>query len=562
MLKFIFSLNLKIFNLFLEDLNFEGFLLLDSLSKNNYKFKILNFNLDIYCIEIFFKNQKIIIKNLFNFIKVSKNNLCKYFNLKKINKLPKLYLKLDKDKNIFIKLNRKNSFFKKGYKYDKIILRFVKHELKILLQIFLNFEKFLLLININIINQNVYTISGLSYNYFYKKCNNFNISKNIKENVDLYVRSSYFGGRCEVFGNPDNDKNIYYVDYKGMYNQCMLEKFPVGEGSFLWDLKEINKIGFYDITYLSNDLEIPILPHKNNIDNKLMFTNGENRGIFWHEEINLFLKSGGVLIKIHSAYVFEQNDFVFTKFLQNLNSIKNNNLNYYKIVKNVVNSLYGRLGMKKQKTSTLITKNESLLKDKKFLKTIVNVSTLNDYIIINYNKDLIKINENNFNSFDHNYNSNNVIYASIIASKARIKLYNTIIYLKTLGAKILYCDTDSVYYEHNNEIFIENTTKSAFKIKDAVFVSPKSYCIKYFNLQEKIVLKGFSTKKIKFNNIKTNFYKNKNIKIQIVIKKKSNFKLQILKKNYILRLENYNKRIFNKSKKNTTPYLYKKGVYI
>jgi hypothetical protein len=118
---------------------------------------------------------------------------------------------------------------------------------------------------------------AISHKLFYSKYNNFNIKEKINIEEDIYIRKSYFGGRCEVFGNSNINEHIKYYDFSGMYGQCMLENFHTGE-SFFNIPNNLDAPGFYNIDYKSNFSNFPVLPnHKNN---KLMFSNGIKNGTF------------------------------------------------------------------------------------------------------------------------------------------------------------------------------------------------------------------------------------------------------------------------------------------
>ena len=86
------------------------------------------------------------------------------------------------------------------------------------------------------------------------------------------MRKSYFGGRCEVFGNPFKNEKTHYFDFSGMYEQCMLQKFPIGDGFFKYENLSYKKIGFHCIKFKS-DMEYPVLPHHSE-NGKLIFSNG------------------------------------------------------------------------------------------------------------------------------------------------------------------------------------------------------------------------------------------------------------------------------------------------
>jgi hypothetical protein len=87
---------------------------------------------------------------------------------------------------------------------------------------------------------------------------------------------AYYGGRCEVYGNPYNSDFIFHYDFTGMYAQCMKEKIGFGEFTVREHDFNITRPGFYYIEFNSN-MEIPVLPIHDTLDNnKLIFANGNN----------------------------------------------------------------------------------------------------------------------------------------------------------------------------------------------------------------------------------------------------------------------------------------------
>jgi hypothetical protein len=80
---------------------------------------------------------------------------------------------------------------------------------------------------------------------------------------------AYYGGRCEVFGNPKN-KIVHYFDFSGMYAQCMKELFPLGKKYFTKENLSIYNRGFHSVKIKVNDY-LPFLPYKGN---KLLFPSG------------------------------------------------------------------------------------------------------------------------------------------------------------------------------------------------------------------------------------------------------------------------------------------------
>jgi hypothetical protein len=127
------------------------------------------------------------------------------------------------------------------------------------------------------LKKNSLSSPSMAHKLFYLKYNKYNIEKNIKLSHDNFIRKSYFGGRCEVYGNPQNNETIKYFDFSGMYAQCMLETFHLGEANYT-NPKEIKEPGFYNIDYESNIDYLPVLPTHYN--SKLMFVNGRGNGTF------------------------------------------------------------------------------------------------------------------------------------------------------------------------------------------------------------------------------------------------------------------------------------------
>jgi hypothetical protein len=97
--------------------------------------------------------------------------------------------------------------------------------------------------NINL--DKVYSAPSLSLKIFDHYFNNNRISFNTKNNFDSFIRPSYFGGRCEVYGNPYDSEKIFHFDFSGMYAQCMLQKFCFGNYKILKKPNNIETPGFY-----------------------------------------------------------------------------------------------------------------------------------------------------------------------------------------------------------------------------------------------------------------------------------------------------------------------------
>jgi hypothetical protein len=62
-------------------------------------------------------------------------------------------------------------------------------------------------------------------------------------------------------------------------------------------------------------MNIPVLPFRSE-EGKLLFPNGVWRGVYWYEELMLFLEEGGKINKIHKIIKFEKKGKPFMEFVE------------------------------------------------------------------------------------------------------------------------------------------------------------------------------------------------------------------------------------------------------
>lgn len=181
---------------------------------------------------------KEICKNFLNFKKKTfPETFIKFENLEFIGPIPELkYFLSNEDYDEFL-LSHKIFNFKSD------IINFCSEEALIVQKILSLFKLMLKFLKINILDVN--SISSLSYKIFTKKFNNFNLILHSTRIFDKMLRPSYFGGRCEVYGNSREREKIYHFDFSGMYGQCMLQKFPFGTYKVYTQIYEVEDVGFY-----------------------------------------------------------------------------------------------------------------------------------------------------------------------------------------------------------------------------------------------------------------------------------------------------------------------------
>jgi len=105
----------------------------------------------------------------------------------------------------------------------------------------------------------------------------------------------------------------------------------------------------------------------------------------------------------------------------------------------MINSLYGRMGMNFLKDETIIIDEKDFLFYQK-KENIKNFKKINKIIIMTIEKDIYK------------KSKSNIIMASCITSKARIKLYKAQKDVVNNGGRVLYSDTDSIFASYKRDV--------------------------------------------------------------------------------------------------------------
>lgn len=560
----IVKINPSDVDIFTHNINFDGILIIDSLSSNRIRFEWFIRNLDIYWIDIFFLNIKIKIRCSYKIIPLSIKKLGKILNIEKqifpykFSSIENLNYKGSCPDIVYfnnLTTDEYHEYALQNFYFDFKILsiNYCFNDLKILTKILSEL--------INIINEwgenilkNSFSFSSIAYKIFEKKFDRcFVCSKKLKINEYEYAKKSYFGGRCEVFGNPQNNQIIHYFDFKGMYAECMKNNFPVGKGMFKTNKLNINEIGLHCVEVFS-EMSYPILPFHQN--KKLLFPNGKFIGIFTHIELNYFLQNNGKILNHFSSFVFKTEEKVFKNYVEQFIQLREKGTFYKMFGKIMNNGLYGSFALNVDDEETIVVFNEEEFNAYLNNTNVVSWKKLNNCIIL-------KILKNNLSKkFLDKKNKwteekRNVIYASYISSYARIKLHKGFQEILKNNGKLYYCDTDSFFagFDKNYLNCEMGELKWSEIFDDAVFISPKFYYLKKNNL-EKSAIKGINLNTHSFEKIKTNFYNNEE---NILFQNQLNFskKNYELTQNYItktLNINNYEKRIFINNKKETLPY--------
>lgn len=543
--------NLKVVEVYTHNINFDGFILIEYFLSKSIPFRWFLRNLNLYYVDFSYKGVEIRIRCSYKILGSSVKNLGLFLKKPK-QPFPHKFMNR---KNIYYDGLILNSFFENEVDYNeftsiwgrlvnikKVSIIYSERDVDIVHQSLIEVFK----IANNYLFKNTFSFSSYSYKLFIKK---YDIKKINKSKLSIaernYIENAYFGGRTEIFGNTKTGI-IHRFDFPGMYGSCMKEKFPYGE-AFFSNPKDFSLPGFYTVTVKSN-LKIPVLPIRTK-NKKIIYPNGRFTTSLSRDEFTFFLEKGGEVEKIHSAFLFPNEDYIFRDFVCDFEAIKEKGGFNRLYGKQVINSLYGSFALRKDKTKYVILYDEkelSFLQEESRVKSFLKF----DKIIIA----CVEIKE------DLNPRENrNVSYSAFIASKARIKLHKNVYavdehYYKRYGEnyKMLYLETDSIDISLPESCLGEKVMDVCWQkiYKNGVFVSPKFYFLKE-DLKSKI--KGVSNSKYTYEEISSFFYENKESLL-------FESQLQFLKKNLVLsqvymdknlNLSSYDKRTFSIDKLDT-----------
>jgi len=338
-------------------------------------------------------------------------------------------------------------------------------------------------------------------------------------NMDAFIRKSYRGGVVELY-RPLMGEGYHY-DVNSLYPYVMSQNdMPIGEGRWLTCNNdfEINKFyGFLEVEVETpHDEYCPFLTRK---DEKrgLIAPLGNWIDIYFSEEIK-FAITLGYKFKYFKGISYQRGK-PFLTFVSSLYNerVKQKSNPKSIILKRLLNSLYGRLGMSNNGIRTDVADFETVQKISRQseIYTISPIEQTGKSLIrytdsISKNKiDFLRLNmrisnqeylefykKNEINAI-HFVNS--VQIASATTSFARIEMYK---YKKFSNNIIYYTDTDSIFVKNpiDNQYISETEIgkmKLVEKIKSALFVAPKIYYTINHNESTSVKMKGVRSSEVR-----------------------------------------------------------------
>lgn len=304
------------------------------------------------------------------------------------------------------------------------------------------------------------TIGSTALDYYYSHYGQR--SKKMKNSHIEFCMKGYYGGRTEIFFNRPIEGSIFYFDCNSLYPTAMLEKFPTLTRPKFVKRPDFSKEGMVDVELSCRGLSVPYLPLRTD-KGQLIFPIGHFRGVYTYFEIREAKKLGYKIKKILKALEFSSTIYPFTEFVNDcyakrLEAQAVNDSMLSDCYKLLMNNLYGKFGQGReyQKLVPFNGRNKS------------NGDTVFQNLVL----------KNIDSGFPRHTNG---VWACYTTAYARHILYQKLIEVEKQGGLLIYCDTDSVIFEHRTQIFKDSKLLGEMKkegdFKYAHFKLPKLYSL-------------------------------------------------------------------------------------
>ena len=411
------------------------------------------------------------------------------------------------------------------------------------------------------------TIAGWVMDIYLKKFYDFDkspISVLTKPEYN-FIRRSFHGGRTETFrlyrkwSNEELSKGLCgrYKDVQSLYPTTQFyDPLPIGMPTTKEDYTELsveenhniinNNYGWFEVDIIMNkNLFIPPLVSKG--EGKLTADLiDKNNQVFHSVELRKAIEDGCIIKRIYKSIIMESSTDLFKDFVRTFLEVKvnatgkppfwDNNLkrnNWIKehedrfgftpkpteknagkraIAKMILNSLWGKFGQRPDMPKNVYIPPNDIHKWYKMLKEckdgkldIKGEEMSGDCLFVSYlelddtKNDILK--------------STSLAIASSVTASATMRLYNE---LRLLKERVLYCDTDSIIYEHNPVLYNIPDGKflgewecetDGLPITEFVSTGPKSYAYKVKGKVKDCKMKGITlnwenSKDINFKTLK------------------------------------------------------------
>jgi hypothetical protein len=309
-----------------------------------------------------------------------------------------------------------------------------------------------------------------------------------------FIREGYYGGRVEVFRAHGN--GLRYYDINSSYPRAMLEPMPVGQGSYYEGEPPaflLDRVGFVraEVT-VPDDIAIPPLPIKCDdpalpgLKGKLIFPTGKLSGIWEWGELQKAISLGATIERWTDGWYYESKP-IFAEYVEDIYRYRDKSRPDYdigldQIAKILLNALYGKFGMKTERTTVMLWNDPNLPPE-------AEPTEPSPECLVYYVKKIV----------DAAYIMPQV--SARVTALARVRLLEAMLQTIELGGEPYYLDTDSIITDVELP-----TSKRLGDLKDEYpeqsgqlkgrFLGPKLYVLEAPEF-EKVTAKGFEERTLK-----------------------------------------------------------------
>lgn len=307
------------------------------------------------------------------------------------------------------------------------------------------------------------------------------------ESMRTLARKAYHGGRTECF-KIGTLRNLNVYDVTSMYPSVMYDEVFPDPHSLQYangkarTLALLEYEGVSDVDIVIPDTYIPLLPV--NIDNRLVYPVGMVRGTYTHVELRAAVEAGCTILHTYDTLYSTDTVRPFRHFVETMWAKRL----YYKekrdprehVVKILLNSLYGRMGMHGDQTYTRIAP----------LAPGQRIQDCHGYEVGEMGGVLCRRKDS---VLMHPSPDANVMWAAYITAYARLRLWR---YLLQAGSSLVYCDTDSVVTTGvlTEEEYALGALRFEGHYDEGEFLAPKMYSLTTLDGERKVHIKGIPAK--------------------------------------------------------------------
>lgn len=435
-----------------------------------------------------------------------------------------------------ISLEKYNTLIRNDWNLKDECLKYLSKDLTSLLTIMNLFNQYIARkFDVQIVD--CLTISRLSLNIFLKKYLKESKIPIVKGSVYTDIKNAYFGGVTEVY--KPYGKDLYYYDVNSLYPLAALNPMCGNKYTYLESYKEELNIddlfGFFYCEIEASDNYLGLLPVKTEVG--LTMPVGKWSGWYFSESLK-FAKDNGYKIKVLKGYNFVKELNVFDDYVNTLYEIKSTTKNLVEkaVAKSLLNNLLGRFGLNIDKPITEIVNKEKLdlvlttrninsfrkITDNSYL--ISYISQISKSVCESYGYDYIKILEElkPLIESEGEFKDVSLVISAAVTSYAMIYMSKIKLDILSKGGNIYYTDTDSIITDiplRDNLIGKDlGQFKLEYKIKEAYFISNKTYCLVLqegsFNKMDESIIEDNSTDKTEWIIIKAKGLINKSLTLK------------------------------------------------